>query len=134
MQENLAIINSSGSICRCNVQFARKEPWCIIFECIGFDSQRFEGNDLFDCLVKLRRHLEKQDCLILCNGSRIDVYPSGMSRQMSGGRVAYIMKIGEVTKSGDIVDIFEPADKTLVSTVEQQKEYHSRWVASIMKM
>ena len=48
-----------------------------------------EGPDLFEALQAVRRRLEDAGMLLCCQGARADVFPSGMSRQMGGGRRAY---------------------------------------------
>ncbi len=66
-----------------------------------------KGTDLFECLTMLRsKYLEKKECFILCNGSRMDVYPSRMSRQMSGGKKAYVIRLGKQARRSDLIDIF----------------------------
>ena len=87
----------------------------------------FEGADLFNCLVQLRELLAAQDCKPLCNGARIDVFPSAMSREMSGGRVAYITRMCVSTSREDIVDIFDSADEINVGSVDEQKAIHADW-------
>jgi hypothetical protein len=89
--------------------------------------------DLFDCLTQLRsQYLEKQGYLILCNGARIDTYPSRMSRQMGGGRKAYITRMGFQAKMNDLVDIFDPVDDpNIISTVSEQIEFHEKWLKSL---
>lgn len=50
------------------------------------------ADDFFDALRQIRLELETQNVMILCNGARIDAYPSGMSRQMSLGRIVYLIE------------------------------------------
>jgi hypothetical protein len=130
----LILIESNGNQRECIIHASAEEPWYIEIEDVKIGQKKFEGSDLFVCLINLRLYLEQRKCLLLCNGSRIDVYPSGMSREMSGGRLAYITKIGNVTNRGDIVDIFEETGIAKIGTVIQQKEYHSRWINSIKKL
>jgi len=122
-----------GSQVTSTVFFSVAPPWRLRFD-LGPDGYEveYEGSDLFDCLVKARREWEKKGARILCNGSRRDVYPSGMSRQMSGGRKAYVLGIGERASSSCLVDIFEPAAPDMVATVDDQKVYYEQWIRSIM--
>ncbi len=53
-----------------------------------------EGHDLFQALVQVRQEFEQEGYRLLCVGSRRDVTPSRMSRSMSGGRKAYIVRRG----------------------------------------
>ena len=127
----MVFVDSEGRQRICMLTVSDHEPWTITIKSQEFNEKKFNGRDLFDCLISARLFLEKNNYLLLCGGARIDVYPSGMSRDMSGGRLAYVTKIGVGASREDIVDIFEPANQTNIGTVEQQKEFHARWVSSI---
>ncbi len=89
---------------------------------------RVEGPHLFKCLQLLRNELEQFECRILCNGARRDVYATGFCISMGTGRVAYLLKEGQVLRREDLVDIFGPTDSSLVDTVDAQKEYFRKWL------
>jgi hypothetical protein len=91
----------------------------------------FCGIDYFEALIKMRLHFENKDLFLLCNGSRRDVYPSGMSRDMSQGLKAYIHKIGFPCLRDDLVDIFEAADLNQIGFVYEQKEFRNLWIESL---
>ena len=78
------------------------------------------GVDLFDSLGSLRRLLEGDDRMLCVEGARYDVFPSGMSRQMSGGRGAYRLVRGQRPGPADLVDIFDHADCGEVVAVDEQ--------------
>lgn len=80
------------------------------------------GSDLFECLKDLRRILEEEGFLICCQGSRPTVFPSGMGRQMSNGRLAYPLRRTPPLTDADLVDIFAPAQFAEVGTVESQRQ------------
>jgi len=104
-------------------------PWRIALEMRDMEHHEFEGADLFEALVKLRRELEMGGSRILCAGSRVDVFPSGMSRSMGGGRRAYVTRLGApATQAVDILDSAEPES---VGTIEEQRGFHAAWVASL---
>ena len=66
--------------------------------------------------------------LLACNGARRDVYPSAMLLQAAQGRRAYVLSAPRSERRPD-VDIFETAqDLSLVSTVDEQREYFDRWL------
>lgn len=93
--------------------------------------QEWIGSDSipFIALNKLRLQLENANILLLVNGSRIDVFPSGMqmSMQMTG---AYINVMGET--GGEVVDIFDDcSDLDFISTVRNQEQFHKDWIESI---
>jgi hypothetical protein len=91
----------------------------------------FKGPDLFFALTLLRFYLEKQDIYLLCCGARIDVYPSGMNRDMSNGRVACVTRIGEFAEIEDLVEIFSPANFSEIGSVADQKAFHQKWIDSL---
>ncbi len=78
----------------------------------------------FFALAKLRNKLESLNLVLLCNGSRKDVYPSGNT---ASGTLAYVMKEGKPAR--ELVDIFEPiANTKQVGTVVEQKNYRDSWL------
>jgi hypothetical protein len=89
---------------------------------LELSERRFQvtGSDLFDSLVALRDVLEAEDLLICVEGARSDVYPSGMSRQMGGGRRAYRHVLGRRPDRADLVDIFDETCCDDVVSVEEQ--------------
>lgn len=90
-----------------------------------------EQSDLFDCLVDLRKRLAEDGAIILCSGARRDVFPSGMARQMGGGRMAYQLRLGQQARRADLIDIFEPAEAAEIATVEDQRAFFDEWLASL---
>jgi hypothetical protein len=98
---------------------ADSEPWTLSAD-VGGDRYVASGFDLFDSLTKLRRALEADGLLICIQGARADVHPSGMSRQMGGGRRAYRHVSGRRPGVADLVDIFDAADCKEVVSVENQ--------------
>lgn len=85
------------------------------------------GRDLFDGLQQLRRQLEALGWYPLCNGARIDCYPSGMARDMGGARAVYELTIGKPGRP-PLVGLFEPAPATKVGRVSEQDAYYQRWL------
>lgn len=118
-------------ICECIMTISEEEPWEINLDGAGYKNLRFNASDLFNAFIEMRKELENSGSIILCNGARKDIFPSGMSRSMGGGRKAYILRKGLPTRSADIVDIFDYAEPALVSTFEQQQKFHEEWIASL---
>jgi hypothetical protein len=123
----------NGTIEDCSIQVAQHPEWKLVLSGEGFRGREFSGGDLFDALTSLRVALEELDIQLLCNGARPDVFPSGMSRDMSGGRKAYVTKLGCPALRTDMVDIFDYADAQSVGTVRDQQIFHEQWVASLRK-
>ncbi len=86
-----------------------------------------EAHHAFACLVEIRLFLEQDQRILLCNGARTDVYPSGMSAQLSGGMTAYVMKPGASATMDDLVDILEPAFAAQIGSVADQEAYRDAW-------
>lgn len=93
--------------------------------------KKFDGEDLYAAFNHLRTWLDKSKSKLLCNGARVDVTPSGMSRGMGGGRKAYIIRIGKPALREDLVDIFDYASPDKIGSLDEQKEYYERWVSSL---
>lgn len=81
----------------------------------------------FLALNKIRMKLEEMGIEILCNGSRIDVYPSGM---LMMSLKAYELEMGK--KAEKMVNIFNPTDDVHdIGTIKEQKDYFDNWFVSI---
>lgn len=87
------------------------------------------ARDFFDALKAIRLILEARDVQVLCNGSRVDVWPSPRSRRMKSGLVAYVCRPGQAAI--EEVDIFEDAADTPHVTVSAQEAYARRWLESV---
>lgn len=114
----LLVVGRDGVIC--GVLSVSVDPASELALVVGDDTYSSTGYDLFDALTALRRSLESDGLLLCCAGARGDVHPSGMSRQMSGGRAAYRHVAGRPPGSADLVDIFEAADPAEVTSVDAQ--------------
>ena len=90
-----------------------------------------EETDWFRALQNLRRQFEKRKIELLCNGSRKEIWPSGMSRDMGGGKMAYICEPGKPGIGS--VDIFETSPDIKYSTVDEQEKYIKNWFDSLGK-
>lgn len=121
-QESIIEIQTSPN---CELRLLAQNEKDVEFKC--------NGSDLFECLSILRsQYLEKKGCLILCNGACFDAYPSRMTRQMGGGRKVYKTRMGHQARTSDLIDIFEPvSDLSLISTVDEQIEFHEKWLNSL---
>ncbi len=97
------------------------------------DGERFEsaGDDLFECLLAVRRSLEERAMQIRVNGACINVWPSGMSRSMGGGLRAYRMTLGEQAFMKDLVDIFDLASDGRPVSIAEQLQYRDDWFKSL---
>jgi len=77
--------------------------WTLVLDTAEIGGRKFKGSDLFEAVIELRKSLEHCGVQLLCAGARHDVFPSGMSRGMGGGRYAYSTRIGQPARREDIV-------------------------------
>jgi hypothetical protein len=111
----------------------KRLPICEVVCVVGNKECSVKAEDLFECLTKLRMEFESQGMLMECKGCQINVYPSGMCRQMASGMLAYTLNIGRSTSRKDIVNIFDPIDDSsaAITTVNEQKEFYEQWLKSL---
>jgi len=103
------------------------EDACLTLE-LNQEKYKIQNTNAFDGLIKIRQLI--YPLIPQCMGAAIDVYPSGMSRDMAQGRIAYQTKFGESPSRFDHVNIFDTVDINKLATVEEQKKYHSDWLDS----
>ncbi|ASA58214.1 hypothetical protein [Vibrio gazogenes] len=114
------------------VNISKSVPWKLVFPGgEGIESFEVEADDLFIACTRLREHLEQQYFKLLCNASRENLCVSSMSREMGGGRKGYIVQMGQPTSRDTLVDIFGYVDSHLVVSVEEQKQFHEKWMKSL---
>ena len=126
----IKFLTPNGEIKHVKVKFATAPPWFIELFLAELETTKFEGDDLFDCLCLLRSKLDVLGIKILCNGARIDAYPSPML-QSSGARKVYITTMGKQALRENLVDIFDETTAEKVGTVEEQEHYHDKWFDSL---
>ncbi len=100
---------------------------------LPFSEQELTGQaaDCFDALQIVRREAERQDWRICCKGSRKNVWPSAMSREMGGGVTAYLLEMGQQGRTDSLVDIFERDTPEFYSSVADQAAFADAWFESI---
>ncbi len=85
------------------------------------------GLDFFGAFGELRDLWDQSDLKPLCMGACLYVYPSGMSRDMGFGKVAYFLEKGRRASRKDLVNIFDPfpedLSRGLLATVHEQRAY-----------
>jgi hypothetical protein len=123
------LIKERGTVVPCEVTASIEWDNCSI--CVHVDGwdRVFEGRgrDLFDAQQHARIQLEEHGALLLCQGSRPNVWPSGMLRSAGSGRKAYVMALERTTEMPPLVDIFDPAAAEEVATVEEQRAFFRKW-------
>lgn len=89
----------------------------------------YTGSDYYLCLGMVRKDF--RNVRFLCKGAKINVHPSRMSSQMSGGIIAYEVKWGQPADDNDVVNIFDYEEHDLTSDITEQIAYYKRWIGSL---
>jgi len=88
-----------------------------------------DEGDFFEALSTVRRRaLEPKGLIPFCYGASLNVWPSGMARDMGQGLAAYKMKMG--VPATELVGIFDQGTDVIPSRVEQQAEFAKEWIGS----
>jgi hypothetical protein len=90
----------------------------------------FRNADFFACLIDLRRMVEKEGGLVLCQGARKDVFPSPKMRS-SGSMAAYSLELTKPASERGRVRIFDPATADEVASVDEQLAFYDQWLESL---
>lgn len=93
---------------------------------------RYKDDNFFSALLELRTELEKKNIQIICNGSAKNIYPSPMQVKMGTGRSAYKLFVGKQAQNIDVVDIFDCDEGLEFVNIEEQYNYYTEWIKSIM--
>jgi len=67
-------------------------PVCKLTSAYRGKTLEAEAPDFFEALCLIRRRLESEGLIPFCYGASLNVYPSGMARDMGAGLKAYRMK------------------------------------------
>lgn len=126
MEKAIKLKDPNGNIINGLLFYPQSPPWYLELKIPGGIRKKVEGNDLFDCFQKIRKL--HNNYVFLCHGSRINVFPSRMARQMSGGLQAYVMTKGKQARQKDLVNIFEHADSNQFGTPEEQDQFFKEWL------
>lgn len=96
---------------------------------LGGDLYTATAMDVFESLVRLRLQLEPGGWMIAVQGARRDTYPSGMVRDMGGGRRVYVMRPGHKASAEDLVETLDDAAVEQLGTVAEQQAWRDAWLA-----
>lgn len=89
-----------------------------------------EAPDFFAALQAVRLQLEGERLIPFCYGASLNVYPSGMARDMGRGLKAYTTTLGQAARRADLVDIFAESPDVVPSLVAAQDSFWKDWLAS----
>lgn len=86
------------------------------------------ASDYFEAFSQVRLQLESENLIPVCHGASLDVFPSGMCRDMSGGLSAYRLKLRKSPDRVDLVRIFETGPDVKPATVADQRNFFEKWL------
>ena len=104
---------------------------CVITFCYRDKKLSAQDSDYFAALCVIREQLEIDELIPFCYGASLNVYPSGMCRDMGSGMVAYRTEIGQRASRDNLVNIFDQGHDVIPSSVSLQKEHFGQWLQSI---
>lgn len=129
MSAEALIVVGEGFLSEAELTVTEGDPSLIALRLPSGVTYRGEGGDLFEALTSLREGLEEQGLRVACQGSLINVRPSAMLRQWTGGRRAYVLKKPRTHESPPVVDILSPAPVDAhLATVAEQAAWFEEWV------
>ena len=88
------------------------------------------SSDYSEAFSEVRLKLEQVGLIPFCYGASLNVYPSGMCRDMGAGLSAYRLTAGKAPQRTDLVKIFESGHDVVPASVKNQKAYHAEWLQS----
>jgi len=130
LKKGVKVQLGDGTIIDGSLEVIEQASWKLVLTGLN-DTFEGSGEDCFSALVSLRENLDQIGVRLLCMGARLDVYPSGMSRNMGGARKAYINKLGAPALNSDLVDIFDYTTPETVGSVVDQTTFHKKWMESL---
>ena len=98
---------------------------------LGSETFSAVADDCFGAFCEIRKELEARDTYPRCLGATRNVFPSGMSRSMGAGVMAYRLTMGSQALRGDLVNIFDDANGSPSATVEEQERFFDEWITSL---
>jgi hypothetical protein len=89
-----------------------------------------EESDFFESLVSIRRQLQPYGLIPYCYGASLNVFPSGMGRDVGRGLKAYKMTVGKHANLVDLVGIFDEGPDVVPADVEAQEQFFRDWLGA----
>jgi hypothetical protein len=89
-----------------------------------------EASDYFKAFCDIRLQLEPEGLIPFCYGASLNVYPSGIARDMGAGMVAYRFTQGFHARMADLARIFDSGPDIIPASVAMQREFFERWLKS----
>lgn len=127
------VLTSSGERQPISLAYARCTPWPLDVRFADGSSRHFREWTLWHNVLKLREELESVGSRLLCVASLPNVVVSGMLLDMLGGQIVYRVHMGQIARSEDQIEVFQPAAPGDVGTVADQNYFKAQWLGSSRK-
>jgi hypothetical protein len=88
------------------------------------------STDFFQALCDIRGLVARDGLIPFCYGASLNVFPSGMARDMGQGLKAYKLTEGRHARMADLVEIFAEGPDVIPASVEAQEKFYRDWLAS----
>ena len=125
ISKSIALITPDGSSAYGELKAWEEDPenTANVLIQLSYDGQMFaaSSDSFFAALCCIRKELEALGLRIVCYGSSRNVYPSGMSRTMGCGEMAYKLYMGKKGARVDIVSIFATGPDVEPATIAEQR-------------
>jgi hypothetical protein len=127
--KTIAIATSTDGVTeKISIECDRKNLTLVLITKNGV-RKTYTAHDLYECLGLLRADFPETK--FLCKGAKLNVHPSRMASQMSGGVVAYELHMGKPAEAEDIVNIFDFEEIGITNDIQQQRNFYKRWIDSL---
>ena len=87
-------------------------------------------SDYFQALCDIRERMAEDRLIPFCYGASLNVFPSGMARDMGQGLKAYRLTPGKHAKMSDLVEIFAAGSDIIPAFVEPQEQFFRDWIST----
>jgi hypothetical protein len=128
---HISIRLADGSTIPATIQREDQDSTCqLLLNAEGIDEVS-TSTDYFESFTNIRTRLAQRQILPLCYAASINIWPSGMARDMGQGLKAYKLKLG--SRPQEMVDIFSTGPDMEPVTPEEQKAFATSWIESLKK-
>jgi len=132
-QYSIPMRGSGGAALTAQVRIEADAEGCRVTLAWDGETLSAAAADYFDAFIVIRDALAGRGIVPLCYGASRNVYPSGMSRSMGGGRKAYRMTLGQQARLHDLVFIFDTGPVLDPASPEQQRAFFEDWFGSLSR-
>ncbi len=115
---------------RATFEFDDEKDRCLLTCRYRDKSISSESTDYFEALALIRRQLQTDGLMPYCYGASLNVFASGMARDMGQGLRAYRLTVGKHAKMSDLVEIFDEGADVIPATVDAQEQFYRDWLES----